>query len=130
MLSGVVKSREPDGMYNVTVDNESCLECASNGHNCSAKDCTMRVLSKEPLNPGDRVSIDRDSKQAIFSSLLIFLFPLCVSFIAYFICNSIFKTQMISIIFSIAGLIASYLIVYQISKKHFNQYPEATKIDE
>lgn len=137
MEYGVVK--EILSYNRLIVDIVSKNECA----NCSAKDgCHIFDKKCESLleagysgdiKEGDKVVVDIKPAQKIFSSVVIFLFPLIFMFLSYFIAAIFVKIEIIRVLSALTGLIASFIMITFIFKSKYVKnllIPKVGKIDE
>ena len=100
--------------------SEACNSCSMNKV-CMGKDKSFlhNITTDMQLEIGDLVKIYISPGVKIFSSFIIFIFPVLSMIFFYFSGKYIFKlTENFSILLSFAGLFLSGVIIYIIDKKY------------
>ncbi len=118
--TAIVKKIEND---KVTVEIQrtgACDKCAISGI-CGAgdKNIQVQIRTDSNLQVGDLVKIHISAGTKIFSSFILFIFPILVMIFFYIFVKYIFQfSEDFSIIFSIFGLLFSGIFIYYIDKKY------------
>ena len=98
----------------------ACEHCAIKGI-CGAgnKNIQHQIQTDLNLKIGDLVKIHISASSKIFSSFILFIFPILVMIIFYIFGKYLFRfNEDFSIIFSIFGLLFSGIFIYYIDKKY------------
>lgn len=98
----------------------ACEHCTISGI-CGAgnKNIQHQIQTDLSLKIGDLVKIHISASSKIFSSFILFIFPILVMIIFYIFGKYIFRfNEDFSIIFSIFGLLFSGIFIYYIDKKY------------
>ena len=105
----VVVEIEPSG---------ACDSCSISGV-CGGKDKKVihRIKTDRRLELGQKVRIEISSGLRIVSSLMLFLFPIILMIIFYFIAKEIGINEDFSILISFAGLLLSGIVLKIVDKK-------------
>lgn len=108
-----------DGKVFIEMQREgSCDGCAMHGF-CSGhdKNFTHEVKTDLDLKVGDIVNVSIAPKTRILSAFIIFVFPILMLILFYFVSHSLLKlSENISILISFSGLVISGFIIYYLDK--------------
>lgn len=119
----IVKSIE-NGVAQVQMKQTgSCDSCGLNGF-CHAGGAESLIPLKTDLNlkPGDEVKVYLNPGSKIFSSALIFLFPIFTMVLFYFLVRNVFNlAENFAILASFLGLIISGMIIKFLDNKLSNK---------
>ncbi|MCD4818249.1 MAG: SoxR reducing system RseC family protein [Candidatus Cloacimonetes bacterium] len=99
--------------------SESCKSCSMSGM-CmgTKKSVTHKIQTKNRYEIGDVIEVSISAGYRIFSSFLIFVFPIIMMIIFYLISRSVFHfSENISILMSFSGLLFSGVMIYFVDKK-------------
>lgn len=126
---GVVIKSGKDGLDIQLQANDSCESC----HACFIDKNKLKVLhidDTRPINPGEMVEIEVQTGFALQSAFLIFVFPLIMLIVGYYIFNQLIDIPGInemyeSVLGAISGLFTAYLVVY-----FFDKYLHRTRSDK
>ena len=117
--------RKVDGnLVHVEVERTgSCDACAVSGIcNSNEKTILHKIRTDQQLIVGDRVNVDIAPSLRIFSSFVVFIFPILLMLSFYLISKYLFiLNEDISIVISLFGLLISGLFIYLIDKKFENK---------
>ena len=123
------------------IDNEKVIITRSNTHVCTSckikglcnlyKQPEITVFTKEKFNIGDTIVMIINPNTRILSSFIVFILPLLILFITYFISANLFKqTDEISIVISFLSLILSFFIITKINSKYSKKFDITIKKKE
>ena len=98
--------------------SESCKSCSMSGMCMGTKNSvTHKIQTEKQFKIGDVIEVSISAGYKIFSSFLIFVFPIIMMIIFYLISSSVFHfTENISILISFSGLFFSGVIIYFVDK--------------
>ena len=109
----IVTRRLPDGMAEVVVTRGTA--CGSNCGNC--ENCIFQSELKTPANnlidaqPGQRVIIQSKSSKIFGAALLVYILPIVMILLGYFIAYSAGASEGICILASFIGLLLGAVII-------------------
>lgn len=114
----VVKSIEGKTVIIEMQKNGSCDSCAMSGI-CAGNDKTYthKIETEMTLKIGDIVRVHIAPSIRIFSSFLLFVFPILMMILMYTVAKLLHSSENIAIITSFIGLIISGIIIYILDKK-------------
>lgn len=98
----------------------SCDKCAMHGI-CHGMDKKLqhKIKTDMELNEGDLIRVQVSASMRVFSSFIIFIFPILAMLLFYGLGKYLFRfSENFSILFSFAGLILSGITIYFIDKKY------------
>lgn len=101
----------------------ACDKCAMSGV-CVGHDKTVQhtIQTNRPLKVGDKVRVMVSPGMRIFSSLVIFLFPILSMILFYLVSRYlVHSSENIAILLSFAGLLLSGVVIYAVDKKCANR---------
>lgn len=116
----VVKKVSSDYIWIEMEKNGSCSNCSMNGI-CQqdGKSIIHKIRTDRSFEVDDTVQVEVSPKLRIFSSFIIFLFPIITMVIFYLIAKYLISlSEDFSIISSLFGVLLSGFIVYLIDKKY------------
>lgn len=114
--TGVVVALEGRFAYIERIHLAGCKNCAMHGL-CGSKDNPkLKFYNNIHLQVGDFVQININAGLRIFSSFIVFVFPIIMLFI-FLVIGMLFKlSEKISVLMAFGGLILAFLIVWMIDK--------------
>ena len=126
---GVVIKSDKDGLDIQLQVNDACESC----HACFVDKNKLKVLhidNARPIKPGEIVEIEVKPGFAVQSAFLIFIFPLIMLIVGYYIFNQLIDIPGVnglyeSVLGAIGGLSAAYLGVYL-----FDKYLQRTRAEK
>ncbi len=121
--TGIVKKIQGPNVWVEMIPHGGCAACSLHGV-CGAKDQKIlhKICTELTLNIGDKVQLNIAPAKKIFSSFIIFIFPLLMMVGAYYLARLyLLFTEGYSIIVSVASLALSALIVWLIDKQFAKQ---------
>jgi positive regulator of sigma E activity len=98
----------------------SCDKCAMHGI-CQGMDKKLqhKMRTDMELSEGDLIRVQVSASMMVFSSFIIFIFPILSMLLFYGLGKYLFRfSENFSILFSFAGLILSGITIYFIDKKY------------
>lgn len=121
MEKGIVKEIKDNKKVIVNLDiiNE-CNSCSLK-HKCfNSKNCEnlIETICEEDVKIGDIVFVEISSLRKVIFSIVIFLIPLAIMFLFYYIVKKIFTNELYAIISSFAGLFLYFTLMIAIYKKN------------
>ncbi|MCD4650652.1 MAG: SoxR reducing system RseC family protein [Candidatus Cloacimonetes bacterium] len=111
------------GKVTVEIDkSDSCDSCAIRGL-CMSKGSSVRhtLETDIKLSIGDHVRVSASAGVKLLSSFILFILPIMMMIVFYFIAKLIGFSEDVSIITSIAGLLVSILIIRLLDKRFANK---------
>ncbi|HHE37481.1 MAG TPA: hypothetical protein ENL20_02785 [Candidatus Cloacimonetes bacterium] len=98
---------------------DSCKSCSLKGVcGTSSSPIEHKLKTDLELEAGDLVKVYLSPGVKIFSSFIIFVFPILLMILFYFLGKILFKSENLAILISIFGLLFSGIIIYFIDKKY------------
>ena len=126
---GVVESvREKTAVVSVkrsTACGDSCATCSSK---CNLKGNKITVSNTIGAEAGDLVMIEMKTSTVLKSAFLVYIFPLVLLFLAYFIAEYKFQSEEKGIICGMIAFCISFIILLIVDKINKNKF--ATSIIE
>lgn len=113
----------------------SCSHCDTCEFDKNTKEYILKInLSKErysDINQGDKVELTLSNKRYFLLFFIVFILPVIIMILSYFFSKYFFNNTSINIIISFFGLCITFLILYIVSKKNFNNIfsPKIKKIE-
>ena len=117
METGIIKS-VGDKIIVAKENTDNCNSCKMKMlcHNQSITE--FEVITSEKFAIGEKVEIIINPYKRIFASFIVFILPVLILIITYYISFSLFfKSEPFSIVLSIISLLISYVIIKYINKK-------------
>ncbi len=113
---GLVKDFK-DGKATVIMNPQGgCSSCAMHGLCGTSDGCTEHIISTDiDLKPGDKVIVYIDPSKRILSAFLLFIFPITLLVIFYYIAN-IYLAEKYAVMFGLAGFVLAFIINRLIDK--------------
>ncbi len=126
---GVVIKSDKDGLDIQMQANDSCESC----HACFIDKNKLKILhidNTKPIKPGELVEIEVHTGFALQSAFLVFVFPLIMLIVGYYIFNQLIDIPGINemyenVLGAIGGLFTAYLVVY-----FFDKYLQRNRSDK
>lgn len=113
----IIKIKD-NNIARVLLENvHGCSSCENCGGQCSAHTNIIEVNNSINGNVGDMVYLNISNKYYLSMIFAIYLFPLIIFIISFIILNSIFNSEGISSIISVALLILNYILFFILNKK-------------
>jgi len=136
MEKGIVKEILDDNI--LLVDLSSLGDCNScpGKKSCnmfSKGDKTIKARYEGSIKKGDLIQIVFKPKNRVISSLLVFFLPIVALIGGYYLGINLFNSEGYGIIFSIGGLVLTFLAIYvflKLNKKSINFLPIAIKVNK
>ncbi len=103
-----------------TMKSGACDSCAAHAL-CAGQDRCVEIVTESdiPLKKGDIVNIEISAGIKLFSSFIIFVFPILVMFAAYFISKMLLSlSENFSVLITILSLLPSIVIIRILDKKY------------
>lgn len=119
----LVRAVDADTVTVEMMKTGACDSCAMSGV-CVGHDKTVQhtIKTDRQLAVGDRVRVSVSPGMRIFSSVVIFLFPILSMILFYLVSRYVVhSSENIAILLSFVGLLLSGLVVYGIDKKFANR---------
>ena len=115
----LVEKDGTQGLFELDVAGgcESCdirHQCVSAG---PGKRKIWLTIDAFDLNVGDEVEIETSPKSLLGAAFLVFLLPLIIAMVIYVGCYSLTKSQGVSLIGLLAGLVLAYFTISQIDRR-------------
>ena len=122
MDKGFVKKIDDKYAYIEMVLNSSCTSCANKGI-CATDDkpALLKIPNKYDLIAGDRVDIELTAGTKLTSGFLLFIFPILMMIVGYYIGYLIESSDGAGMIGSLFGLTAGVLVLMVINRKVTNK---------
>ena len=116
--NAIVTKLLPDGYALVSVQRESACggNCASCGGCASPQVLTVRAKNGACAAIGDRVVIESRSSQILRAAALVYLLPLVLLFLGYFLASALHVTESLCILSALAGLVLGLGLVVAIGR--------------
>lgn len=133
---GIVRALEGDFAIVEVSRKSACESChAATDGECSAcisfgnKSVSAKAENAVGANIGDRVMIESSSKTVIIYAAAVFLFPLVLGIIGYFI-GTLFSGMALPYIFAVVGFVLAFIIVWATLNRYAAKHPDVhiTKI--
>lgn len=121
MEKGIVEKILNENTVLISVEGmEGCESC--DGKSCGnifykKNKNTFEVNYNGDINVGDRVEILFKPELKIIAAIILFILPIAGLVVFYYLGNALFNKESLSILSSLVGLIASFMIAYIIGKK-------------
>lgn len=121
MDKGFVKKIDDKYAYIEMVLNSSCKSCA-NKSICASDDkpALLKIPNKYDLVSGDRVDIELTVGTKLASGFLLFIFPILMMIVGYYIGYMVEPSDGAGMIGSLFGLTAGVIVLIVINKKVTN----------
>ena len=116
----VVKEMKDGFVYIEMQTSGSCDKCAMHGV-CHGMDKKLqhKIKTDMELSEGDFIRVHVSASMRIFSSFIIFIFPILSMLLFYGLGKYLFRfSENFSILFSFTGLMLSGITIYFIDKKY------------
>lgn len=126
----IVTNVRDDGLAEVVVERQSL--CGGNCSECS--ECKyenlMKSLVKNPIGAerGQRVYIDTPTKGVVKGALAIYVLPIVMLFIGYFVAAALTMSEGACIAFAFGGVLIGIVIAMVISRKMQSKDPTPAEI--
>lgn len=119
---GIVVSAEGNNAH-IRIQRESACGgiCASCASSC-AKETVVTAFNKAGASVGDYVELEMESSRVIGAAVLVYVIPLLMLVLGYFIVYSVSNSESWGICAGFILMAASYVIVAKIAKKNTNKY--------
>jgi len=115
----VVKSVDDKTVTIQIKKTDSCKSCSMKGVcGTSSKPIEHKIKTDLELKVGDRVKVYLSPGVKILSSFIIFVFPILLMILFYFLGKILLNSENLAILISIIGLLFSGIIIYFIDKKY------------
>ncbi len=122
MDKGLVKKTDNKYAYIEMVLNSSCKSCANKSICMSGdKPALLKIPNKYNLETGDRVDIELSSGIKLTSGFLLFIFPILIMIVGYYVGYTISSTDGAGMIGSLFGLTTGVLLLMIINKRIANK---------
>ena len=117
MDKGFVKKTDDKYAYIEMMLNSSCKSCSNKGV-CMAGDkpALLKIPNKYELTTGDRIDIELTSGTKLISGFLLFIFPILMMIIGYYIGYKVEPSDGAGMIGSLFGLIVGGILLMVINK--------------
>ena len=116
----VVKEIKDGFIFIEMQTSESCNKCAMHGV-CQGMDKKLqhKIKTDMELSEGDFIRVQVSASMRVFSSFIIFIFPILSMLLFYGLGKYLFRfSENFSILLSFAGLVLSGITIYFIDKKY------------
>ncbi len=103
-----------------TMKSGACDSCAAHAL-CAGQSRCVEIITESdlPLKKGDVVHIEVSAGIKLFSSFIIFVFPIIIMFAAYFVSKVMLSlNENLCVLISILSLLPSMLIIRMLDKKY------------
>ncbi|MCK4981056.1 MAG: SoxR reducing system RseC family protein [Candidatus Delongbacteria bacterium] len=117
MDKGLVKKIDDKYAYIEMMLNSSCKSCSNKGVCMTGdKPALLKIPNKYGLIAGDRVEIELSSGIKLTSGFLLFIFPILIMIIGYYIGYTVDSSDGAGMIGSLFGLTVGVLLLMVINK--------------
>ena len=117
MDKGLVKKIDDKYAYIEMMLNSSCKSCSNKGVCMTGdKPALLKIPNKYDLAAGDRVEIELSSGIKLTSGFLLFIFPILMMIIGYYVGYTIDHSDGAGMIGSLFGLTAGVILLMVINK--------------
>ena len=103
-----------------TMKSGACDSCAAHAL-CAGQSRCMEIITESdiPLKKGDIVHVEVSAGIKLFSSFIIFVFPIIIMFAVYFLSKVLLNlSENYSVLITILSLLPSMLIIWLLDKKY------------
>ena len=115
----VVKSVNGQTVIIQIKKTDSCKSCSMKGIcGTSSRPIEHKIKTDLELKAGDLLKVNISPGVKIFSSFIIFIFPILLMIIFYFFGKILLNSENLAILFSFIGLLLSGIIIYFVDKKY------------
>ena len=115
----VVKSVKDKTVTIQIKKTDSCKSCSMKGIcGTSSRPVEQKIQTDLELKVGDLVKVYLSPGVKIFSSFIVFIFPILLMILFYFLGKILLDSENLAILFSFIGLLSSGIIIYFIDKKY------------
>ncbi|PIP13184.1 MAG: hypothetical protein COX48_04990 [bacterium (Candidatus Stahlbacteria) CG23_combo_of_CG06-09_8_20_14_all_34_7] len=127
--TGIIIDKKSDSLK-VQLEGEACATCGSNNE-CPFAHIGIVHIIEVPLfenaEKGDRVELEIEEKKIFFLSVLFYLLPSILIIVFALAGSFIFKSDFITAVLALFGVLFSLLIIYIIDKKKKNSFKHKIK---
>ena len=115
------------------VEGDLCSQCASAASCCAKGINTRQITIQNSIHAkeGDRVQISCHPKTRILSGFIIFILPVFMGFLGYFVGHSYFGSEGGGILGTFLGFVFAFIIIWAVNKilEKKNYTPTMLKIE-
>lgn len=102
--------------------SSSCGDnCASCGL-CPGRTAKVYAINDINASAGDTVIIDMSDKKVLGAAFLVYIVPLIMLIIGYFLCSAVFNSEGLAILTGFIFMAAAFIIIIYIDKKLKHKY--------
>lgn len=89
-------------------------DCSQCGGGCSEMmiSPTVSVVAENPVHamPGDRVTVESATKKVLGAAVLVYLVPLALFFVGYFLCGALLEREAAAVAAGLAGFVLGMVL--------------------
>ncbi len=116
---------------------DGCQKNSGCDHHCeltgliagSGKTMKTRAQNRIGAKPGDTVEVETESKKVLGYAALVFILPIVVCAVFYFLADAVFRSETYALIAAAAGFVLSFLGISVFDRSKKNSAPDIAIVD-